>query len=132
MSTKNPDAYLLPFQTERVSSVEAAAILALAEFGRIKNSGLINKQVGEKLSFILKNKDLLNPHFQSISVFTANIQGLIKNNYEFGNLLAGFAKSQNLLENNSFKQQATEGLIELKNEGWLSEREQQTLNRKMA
>jgi hypothetical protein len=73
-----------------------------------------------------KIKDLLNPRFQSINAFTNNIQGLIQNNYEFAKQLALFEKSQNLLENNTFKQQTKEGLIQLKNEGWLSEKEQQT------
>ena len=55
MSTNSNKQYILPFQRDRTEQVEAAAILALAELERIKESGFINKQLGEKLIFIIKS-----------------------------------------------------------------------------
>ena len=55
MSIDDTPQSILPFQTDKSQQVEAAAILAVAELERIKETGFINKQLGEKVLFIIKS-----------------------------------------------------------------------------
>jgi hypothetical protein len=69
------------------------------------------------------------PRFQSIATLVGSVQKLSRNSMEFVSQLNTFANTNNLLSNPVFKKQAQEDLLCLRQEGWLSEKEEQTLSR---
>ena len=92
-------------------------VISPSTFGKIDFSAKL------KGIFGLNNvKELLNPRFQAIATLIKNVQEL-SNNIDFASQLSASANSHNLLTNNAFKKQAQEGLIQLKQEGWLSDKE---------
>jgi hypothetical protein len=78
---------------------------------------------------VTKIRETLTPRFQAISAFIGNLQELLKSDCEFVNQLTVFSESHNLLLNPVFRRQAQDGLVQLKIEGWLSEKGQQNLAR---
>jgi hypothetical protein len=75
-----------------------------------------------------KIKDRLNPRFKSTTNLINNVKALTKQNTVFENQLNDLSQKNNLLRNGLFIEKVASGLGYLKNEGWLSDKEQQTLN----
>jgi hypothetical protein len=113
--------YLICYQS---NGYNRFVIVAPSVFGRIDFSTKFLGVFG-----VTKIRETLTPRFQSISTFIGNLQELIKSDLEFVNQLTVFANSHNLLLNPVFRRQAQEGLVQLKIEGWLSEKDQQNLGR---
>jgi hypothetical protein len=78
---------------------------------------------------VTKVNDLLNARFQNITKLVQKVQTLASQNLEFQEYLLKLAQKENLLKENSFKENAKSGLIALKQEGWLSDKEVQFLIR---
>jgi hypothetical protein len=77
---------------------------------------------------ISKIKDRLTPRFKSTTNLINNVKSLTKQNAVFENQLNNLSQKNNLLRNSLFMEKVAVGLGILKNEGWLSDKEQQTLN----
>lgn len=75
-----------------------------------------------------KVKDLLAPRFQAITTLIDKVQDLTRQNAAFADQLDGLAQKNNLLSNSAFRENVVRGLIYLKQEGWLSDREHQDLS----
>ena len=75
-----------------------------------------------------KIKDRLNPRFKSATNLINNVQALTKQNTVFENQLNDLSQKNNLLKNSLFIEKVAAGLDYMKKEGWLSEKEQQTLS----
>jgi hypothetical protein len=78
-----------------------------------------------------KIKDLLNPRFKTITALISNIQVLTRQNSVFESQLYSLAQKSNLLNNGLFMENVAQGLVNLKHEGWLSEREHQVLSNRL-
>jgi hypothetical protein len=113
--------YLICYQS---NGYNRFVIVAPSVFGRIDFSTKFLGVFG-----VTKIREMLTPRFQSISTFIGSLQEQIKNDLEFVNQLIVFANSHNLLLNPVFRRQAQEGLVQLKIEGWLSEKDQPNLGR---
>ncbi|HLN88955.1 MAG TPA: hypothetical protein VK253_02710 [Candidatus Binatia bacterium] len=79
-----------------------------------------------------KTRDLLVPRFKSITTLIEEVQMLAKQNGVFESQLNGLAQKNNLLNNSLFKENVEKGLVYLKHEGWLSDKEQQTLSNRLS
>lgn len=79
-----------------------------------------------------KIKNLLSPRFNAITALINSVQVLIKQNSVFESQLSDLGEKNNLLKTKVFLENAHKGLVYLKHEGWLSEREQQDLSRRLA
>ncbi len=77
---------------------------------------------------ISKIKDRLIPRFKSATTLVNNVKTLAKQNKVFENQLNDLSQKNNLLVNRLFMEKVERGLSFLKNEGWLSDKEQQALN----
>ena len=75
-----------------------------------------------------KIKDRLNPRFKSTTNLINNVKALTKQNTVFENQLNDLSQKNNLLRNGLFMDKVASGLGYLKNEGWLSDKEQQILS----
>ena len=78
-----------------------------------------------------KTKDLLMPRFKAITTLIDKVQVLTKQNTIFESQLNGLAQRNNLLNNGLFRENAERGLVYLKHEGWLSDKEQQVLSSRL-
>jgi hypothetical protein len=77
---------------------------------------------------ILKIKDRLTPRFKSITNLITSVEALAKENTVFENQLNDLSQKNNLLKNSLFMEKVASGLAYLKNEGLLSDKEQQALS----
>jgi hypothetical protein len=77
---------------------------------------------------MLKIKDRLTPRFKSTTNLINNIKTLTKQNTVFENQLNDLSQKNNLLRNGLFIEKVANGLGYLKNQGWISDKEQQTLS----
>lgn len=75
-----------------------------------------------------KIKDRLTPRFKSTTNLINNVKALTKQNAVFENQLNDLSQKTNLLKNGLFMEKVASGLGYLKNEGWLSDKEQQALS----
>jgi hypothetical protein len=75
-----------------------------------------------------KIKDHLNSRFKSTTNLINNVKALTKQNTVFENQLNDLSQKNNLLRNGLFIEKVASGLGYLKKEGWLSDKEQQTLS----
>ncbi len=75
-----------------------------------------------------KIKDRLNPRFKSTTNLINNVEALTKKNIVFENQLSDLSQKNNLLRNGLFMEKVASGLGYLKNEGWLSDKEQQAIS----
>ena len=75
-----------------------------------------------------KIKDRLNPRFKSTTNLINNVKALTKQNTVFENQLNDLSQKNNLLKNGLFMEKVAAGLDYMKKEGWLSDKEQQTLS----
>jgi hypothetical protein len=78
-----------------------------------------------------KIKDLLAPRFEAITALINKVQDLTKQNAAFAGQLDGLAQKNNLLTNSVFRENVAKGLVYLKHEGWLSDREHQDLSSRL-
>ncbi len=78
-----------------------------------------------------KIKDLLSPRFKAITALIGNVQVRTKQNTMFESQLNGLAQRGNLLNNGLFLENVEKGLVYLKHEGWLSDKEQQVLSNRL-
>ncbi|MCL4429913.1 MAG: hypothetical protein M1167_04085 [Chloroflexi bacterium] len=101
-------------------------IISPSIFGRVDFSAKFKGLFG-----ITKIRELLSPRFQGMAAIVGNVQELVKNDSAFVSQLSAFANSHNLLKSSSFIRQVQEGLIQLKQEGWLLDRELQSINRQI-
>jgi hypothetical protein len=77
---------------------------------------------------ISKIKNRFTPRFTSITNLINNVKSLTKQNTAFENQLNDLSQKNNLLKNGSFMEKVVSGVRYLKNEDWLSEKEQQALS----
>jgi hypothetical protein len=75
----------------------------------------------------LKIKNRLIPRFKLTTTLINNVKNLAKQNTVFENQLNDLSQKNNLLRNKIFIEKVTSGLSYLKNEGWISDKEQQAL-----
>jgi hypothetical protein len=78
-----------------------------------------------------KIKDLLTPSFKKITALIDKVQVLTKQNTVFESQLNDLSRRNNLLNNASFIESVKKGLVYLKGEGWLSDKEQQVLGNRL-
>ena len=78
-----------------------------------------------------KTKELFVPRFKAITSIIAKVEELTKQNSRFESQLYDLIQRNNLLKSSIFKENVTKGLILLKHEGWLSDKEQQTLTSRL-
>lgn len=74
-----------------------------------------------------KSRNLLSPRFKSITALVSKAQVLAEQNSVFANQLDTLGERNNLLRNSQFLQSVKAGLVYLKHDGWLSEREHKDL-----
>jgi len=127
-SLVSPASVYVPFYLICYQSGESKRFLIISPsiFGTVDFSAKFKALFG-----VTKIRELLNPRFQAMTDLVGNVQELVKNESEFVKQLSAFANSHNLLKNTSFNRQAQEGFMQLKQEGWLSDRELQSLNRQL-
>jgi hypothetical protein len=80
---------------------------------------------------ISKIRDLLTPSFKSTTVLIKKVQALTKQNTKFESQLNILSQKNNLLNNGLFLENVKRGLVYLKGEGWLSNKEQQVLSNRL-
>jgi len=78
-----------------------------------------------------KIRDLLVPRFKAITVLIDNVQVYVKQNPIFESQLDSLSQKNNLLSNSLFRENIEKGLVYLKHEGWLSDKEQQVLSNRL-
>ena len=78
-----------------------------------------------------KTRDLLVPRFKAIAALIDGVQVHAKQNRMFESQLNGLAQKNNLLNNGLFLENVEKGLVYLKREGWLSDKEQQVLSNRL-
>ncbi len=102
-------------------------ILAPSSFGSVDFSAKLKGVFG-----MSKIRSLISPRFSSISSIIETVQGLAKQNSIFEGHLSELGEKNNLLRSPSFAENARRGLVYLKHEGWLSEKEQWDLSSRLA
>jgi hypothetical protein len=125
----NPVLVYVPFYLICFQSIQNKRFLLISPsfFGSVDFSAKFKGVFG-----ITKLKNLLNPRFQTMTLLIQKVQEPARQDAEFESQLLKSAQKQNLLKNDKFKKNALEGLVFLKNEGWLSDKEQQSLSRQLS
>jgi hypothetical protein len=78
-----------------------------------------------------KVKDLLTPRFRTVERLISNVEAFARQNSVFENQLWSIGQKNNLLRNSAFQAEVERGLVCLKQQGWLSEREKQDLSKQL-
>jgi hypothetical protein len=78
-----------------------------------------------------KIRNLLSPRFNAVTALISKVQVLINQNSIFEGQLGDLAEKNNFLKTKVFRDNAAKGLVYLKHEGWLSDKEQQELNKRL-
>jgi hypothetical protein len=122
---RSPALFFVQFY---VSCYDAGAsrrylFIAPSTIARIDYSGKLKSAFG-----ISTNKERLTPRFKSITTLINNVKVLANQNTVFENQLNDLSQKNNLLRNRLFMEKVSSGLSHLKNEGWLSDKEQQVLD----
>ena len=78
-----------------------------------------------------KIKNILTPRFKAITILFENVPAITKQNALFENQLNELCQKNNLLNNGLFMENVAKGLGYLKNEGWLSDKEHQSLSNQL-
>jgi hypothetical protein len=79
-----------------------------------------------------KTRDRLTPRFSSIATLIGKVQVLTKQNSVFESQLGMLGERSNLLKNSLFLENVKKGLVYLKHEGWLSDKEYEVLSGQLA
>jgi hypothetical protein len=77
-------------------------------------------------------KQLLVPRFKTIASLTDTIQLLIQQNAVFETEIKEIGEKINILNVSSVREEIKKGLLFLRNEGWLSDKDCEALNQKIA
>ena len=126
---KNPSLFFIPFYVacyemglkRRYLFVPPSDITAVDFSAKLKGALGMSKL-----------KDLFKPHYKTIATLIRIAQGLTKQNSLFENQLYESGQRNNFLKNRAFTESAQKGLIILKHQGWLSDKEQQVLSNRLA
>jgi len=78
-----------------------------------------------------KIRDRLTPRFKTVAALISKVQELTRQNGMFESQLNGLAEKNNLLTNSLFMDNAGKGLVYLKSEDWVSEKEYQILSNRL-
>jgi hypothetical protein len=79
-----------------------------------------------------KIRDMLVPRFKAINALIENVQVFTRQNTMFESLLSSLSQKDNLLSKSLFMENVEKGLVYLKHEGWISDKEQQVLSNRLA
>ena len=115
--------YFICYQAE---NTKRFLVVPPSSFGTIDFSAKFKGVFG-----VTKTKDLLNARFQTLAILVQKIQTLASQNLDFQGQMLALAEKENLLKENSFKENAKSGLNTLKQEGWLSDKEVQFLSHQL-
>lgn len=78
-----------------------------------------------------KIRDRLTPRFKTMTTQIYKVHGLTRQNSMFESQLNGLAQKNNLLNNGMFMETVEKGLVYLRSEGWLSDKEHQVLSSRL-
>jgi hypothetical protein len=78
-----------------------------------------------------KIKDLLAPRFKSVAALISHVDLFAKQNSVFESQLNDLAQKNNLLNNSLFMENVVKGLVYLKHQGWVSDKEEQVLSNRL-
>ncbi len=80
---------------------------------------------------ISKTQDLLTPYFKTVAALIDKVGAFASQNSVFESQLRSLGDKNNLLGNSDFRFNIEKGLVLLRNEGWLSEREASYIKKKI-
>lgn len=125
---KNPALFYVPFYVAcyEMGLTRRYLILSPSTITGVDFSAKLKGALG-----MSKIKDLLVPRFKAITALIDKVQVLTKQNTMFESQLNGLAQRNNLLNNGLFRENVERGLVYLKHEGWLSDKEQQVLSSRL-
>jgi hypothetical protein len=106
-----------------VESKKRYLILPPSEANSIGLSTKLKSALGKA-----KIKQLLVPRFEVITSLMDTILVLVQQNAVFETEMREESKRTNILDSDSMRESIREGLEYIRNEGWISEKEQQSLN----
>jgi hypothetical protein len=78
-----------------------------------------------------KIRGRLTPRFKTMTALMYKVQELTRQNSMFETQLNGLAQKNNLLNNSLFIENVEKGLVYLRSEGWLSDKEHQVLSNRL-
>jgi hypothetical protein len=126
---KNPALFYVPFY------------VACYQAGYSKRCIFLNPSMTSTISFsakfkgalgISKIKQLFTPRFKAITTLIDKVQDLTKQDNLLDNQIFGLGEKNNLLNTEMVRQNIAWGLSYLRDEGWLSDKEYQSLSNKLA
>ncbi len=122
---KDPVLFYIPFYVAcyEMNSIRRYLIVPPSNTSEVDFSAKLKGALG-----MSKHKDLFTPRFKAIAALIGSVQGLTKQNSMFENQLYDIGQRNNFLKNNAYKESVQKGLIYLKHQGWLSDKEQQGLS----
>lgn len=125
---KNPALFYVPFCVAcyEVGLTRRYLILPPSTISAVDFSAKLKGALG-----MSKIKDLLVPRFKAITALIEKVQVFTKQNTVFEGQLNGLSQRNNLLNNSLFLENVEKGLVYLKHEGWLSDKEQQVLSSRL-
>ena len=125
---KGPALFYVPFYVAcyEMGSTKRYFIFPPSTFGAVDFSAKLKGAFG-----ISKIRDLLAPRFKAITALIEYVQIYIKQNTVFESQLCSLSQKNNLLSNSLFRENVERGLVYLKHEGWLSDKEQQVLSNRL-
>ena len=126
---KSPALYYVPFY---VACYQADSVCRYVMFPPSMTSALGFSTKLKGAFGISKVKELLTPRFKSITALIDKCQTLAKQNTDIDNQIRELGEKNNLLTSDLFRESIAKGLVYLKHEGWLSEKEYQALNNSLA
>jgi len=126
---KTPALFYVPFYLVRYEAGLTRRYLMLAP------SAISGFDFSAKLKGafgLSKTRDLLVPRFKAISALISKVEDLAKQNSMFESQIFDLTQRNNLLNNASFRENVTRGLVSLNHEGWISNRERQFLSNQIS
>ena len=125
---KNPALFYVPFYVAcyEMGSTRRYLILPPSTISSVDFSAKLKGALG-----MSKIKDLLVPRFKATTTLIERVQVLAKQNTAFEGQLHVLSQRNNLLNNSLFLKSVEKGLVYLKHEGWLSDKEHQVLSNRL-
>lgn len=122
---KSPALFYVPFYVAcyEMGVTRRYLIIPPSTIGAVDFSAKLKGALG-----MSKIKGLLAPRFKTIKVLIDKVQVLTKQNATFESQLGGLAQKNNLLNNGLFMENIEKGLVYLKHQGWVSDKEHQVLS----
>ncbi len=126
---KNPCLFFVPFYLAcfEIGLTRRYLVIPPSTVGPFDFSVKLKSVVGRS-----KIKALLSPRFKAVTTLIDKVEALTKQNIVFESQLNGLAQRNNLLDNSLFIENALKGLVTLKHEGWLSDKEQLVLSNQLS